>query len=86
MIIMLKTSTSITKLYFVTGYDGNYYIIRLGKEQSFEVKVPKDTFTAIKLHVRCGLNLSEALSLTVSNRDKSIIYDEIQVLVRKGII
>lgn len=75
-----------SSLYFVEGFDGHNYIIKLDSLRNYEAKVPADTFNVIRMSVRRNLELYLALQLVSSARSSEKILNEIDKLVQGGVI
>ena len=69
-------------LYFVAGFDGQYYIIN----RKVEVRVPSDTFTILKASSSGSITLGEAYLQCETKRELEKIIREIELLAERGII
>lgn len=75
-----------SSLYFVEGFDGYNYIIKLDSLRNYEAKVPADTFNVIRTSVKRNLELYLALQLVSPARSSEKILNEIDKLVQGGVI
>lgn len=75
-----------SSLYFVEGFDGYHYIIRLDSLRNFEVKVPVDTFNVIRMSARRNMELYFALQSVGSESSSEKIINEIERLSQGGVI
>lgn len=75
-----------SNLYFISGFDGNFYLIRLNSNHDLEVKIPSDTFELLKMCISNEVTLAEAISHCEIKRDVKQLLSEIEQLIKRGLI